>query len=1015
MRSYISLILILCIKLAYGQVTVSGVVGDETEPLIGVSVSVVGTTTGTITDIDGKYQLKVPSGSTVSFSYIGFKTQQFRIDRDQELNVVLEPELNELEEIVIIGYGSVKKSDLTGSVSSIKSEDFIKTAISSLDQGIQGKAAGVVVSMASGQPGARSSTRIRGTTSILGDNEPLYVIDGIIIIPQNAGVGAVTGPSINPLESINPSDVESIEVLKDASATAIYGARGANGVIIVTTKRGNVGKPEINVGYSRSFQELRHKIPLLNAAELANLANEAADNAGADRRIIYASPTNLGVGTDWQDEIFRVAPMTNVQLSARGGKEGSTFAISSGYLDQQGILLNSSYQRGNIRINLDRDLSKTVKIGTSTNVSRSKLQGTVTDAEGAIPSSVTSWALSFNPGLPVRDENGDYVFENNTSQPSIGNPVEDALRNQQETIATRFLGNFYLTWEINDWLNFKTSPGTEVTFINERSFIPNNILRGEASNGQAALGEIKNLNQLLENTLSFNKTFGSHAINGVIGHTIQKYRSEFIFLATSDFDDNRLGFNSVQVGKLKTLVVNGNEEEQMQSFLGRINYTLNEKYLFTASARVDGSSKFGAGNKYGFFPSFAVAWRIKDESFLKNFEPISDLKLRLGFGVVGNQGIDPYSSLGLLITTEAYYGENEIAKGSGQLSPQNDELKWEQTQQFDLGIDAGFLNNRITLTLDGYYKKTDDLLVLVPLPYTSGFKESIINVGSLENKGVELTVNTVNTTGQVQWQSSLTMGWNRNEILALNRDEGIVAENMLGVTGWTSVEEGLPINTFFGYQSAGIVQSSEDPSVIPHFSSVNLQHGDRKYVDQNDDDIIDENDIVQLGNAHPDYSFGINNTINYKALSLSIFIQGVVGNEIVNFNRFGLESFDGLQNNSSVALERWTPENPSNIYPRATVEARPNVLSDHQVEDGSYLRVKDITLSYDLGKIFQEKQIGINSFRVYLSVKNLITITDYSGYDPEINRFIENPLMFGADFGSYPTAKIFTTGVNISF
>ena len=554
-----------------------------------------------------------------------------------------------------------------------------------------------------------------------------------------------------------------------------------------------------------------------------------------------------------------------------------------------------------------------------------------------------------------------------------------------------------------------------MNFINERSFVPNDILRGEATNGQAALGEIKNINLLLENTLSFNKSFGIHSINGVVGHTIQKFTSEFVFLATSDFDDNRLGFNAVQVGKLRTLVLNGNTEEQMQSFLGRINYTLNEKYLFTVSARVDGSSKFGAGNKYGFFPSFAFAWRVKDEPFLKDIQALSDLKIRAGYGVVGNQGIAPYSSLGLLITTEAYFGENEIAKGSGQLTPQNDELRWEQTQQYDIGIDAGFLNNRITLTLDAYYKRTNDLLVQVPLPYTSGFRQNTINVGSLENRGFEFAVNTINTTGKMEWRSTVTLGWNRNKILELNRDEGIVSENMLGITGWTSVEEGLPINTFFGYQTAGIVQLSEDPSTIPQFASGNLQHGDRKYVDQNGDGIIDENDVIELGNAHPDFSFGFNNTLNYKAFSLSIFIQGVVGNEIVNFNKFGLESFDGLQNNSRVALERWTPENPSNTYPRATVEARPNILSDHQVEDGSYLRVKDITVAYDFASFFRSKNVNVSSFRFYLSGKNLITITNYSGYDPEINRFIDAPLMFGADFGSYPTAKIFTTGLNIGF
>lgn len=1015
MRSFfIGIFILLMVSPVLAQYTVKGSVKDGNEPLIGATIKIVGTSDGVIADYDGNFTIEVPESSAIAISFIGYKTQEFSINRDQTLNVVLEPNYNELDEVVVIGYGTIKKSDLTGSVSSVKGEDFIKTAVSSLDQGLQGKAAGVVVSMASGQPGARSSTRIRGTTSIIGTNEPLYVIDGVILIEDGGGTGAVTGPTLNPLENINPEDVESIEVLKDASATAIYGARGANGVILVTTKRGSSNKSQVSVSYSQSIQELRRKIPLLNAAELAILANEAADNAGVPRNVIYASPTNLGVGTDWQDEIFDLAPMTKIHIAARGGNKDSNYSISGGFLDQKGILINSQYTRANVRINLDQKLGEKIKVGTSTTVSRSKLIGTVTDAEAAIPSSVTSWALTFNPGLPVRDANGNYTFENNTSQPAVGNPVQDALENKQQTIATRLLGNFYLQWDLNKWLSLKSSASVQLNFIEEKSFTPNNILRGEASNGQAVLGETSGVNQLLENTLSFNRTFGNHSFSGVIGHTIQEIRSELIFLATSDFEDNRLGFNSVQVGKLKTFVGNGGSSERMQSFLGRINYTLADKYLFTASARVDGSTKFGAGNKWGFFPSLAFAWRVKDESFLSGVEQISDLKLRVGYGVVGNQGILPYSSQGLLETTEAYFGENEIAKGFGHASRQNDKLKWEQTYQYDIGIDAGFFNNRLSLTADWYYKKTVDLLVPIPLPYTSGFNLGVFNIGTMENKGFELAINTVNMVSPVEWRSTVTMGWNRNKILKLNREEGIFAENMLGVAGWTSVEEGMPINSFYGYETAGIAQLDEDLSSIPHFTTNNIQYGDRKYVDQNNDDVIDERDIVLLGNAHPDFSYGFNNTFTYKAFALSIFIQGVFGNEIVNFNKFGLESFNGLQNNSRVALERWTPENPSNTYPRATLDPRPNVLSDHQVEDGSYLRVKDITFSYDFSKMIKAEWRP-SQLRLSISAKNLFTITNYSGYDPEINRFVADALRFGADNGSYPTAKIYSASLNVIF
>ncbi len=994
--------------------TVSGTVSDEEEPLIGASIMLKGSTTGTVTGVDGSYTLQVPANSVISVSFIGYITQEFTITEDTQLDIVLSQDPMQLEEVVVIGYGSVPKSDLTGSVSSIKAEEFMNTAISSIDQGIQGKAAGVVVSMSSGQPGAPSSVRIRGTNSINGNNEPLYVIDGVFIVPET-NVGAVTGPSLNPLESINPSDIESIEVLKDASATAIYGTRGANGVIIVTTKRGKAGKTDISVDYTGSIQELRHKIPMLNARELAVLGNEATDNAGAPRRTIYASPVNLGEGTDWQDQIFRKAAMHNFQLAARGGSEKTTYAMSANFFSQEGIIVNSNYQKGNFRLNLDQKLSEKVTLGTSLNINRGVLNGVVTDSEGAIPSSVTSWALIFNPGLPVFDANGDYTFENNTGQPAVGNPVADAMETQQVSTATRLLGNIFLNWRIDKHLTFRTSIGTDAAFTKEKSFIPNNIKRGQATNGQASIADQQGFNWLLENTLNYQNTFGKHDIKAVVGHSMQQYVNEFLFTATSDFDDNRLGYNALQVGADKTLIFNGKSGWQLQSFLGRINYIYNEKYLFTASARVDGSSKFGKGNKYGVFPSFAAAWRIAEEDFLQNAGALSDLKIRAGFGIVGNEGIPPYSSLGLLETTEAYFGENEIAKGSGPASRQNDELKWETTEQFDIGLDVGFLENRITLTTDVYFKKTRDLLLNAPVPYTSGFSSAFFNVGTMENHGVEFTISSVNTVRVVRWTTNFNMAFNRNEVIDLNSDEGIPAEPMLGITGWTVIRSGQPIGTFYGYETNGIIQLDEDPDNVPYFNDYSPTFGDRKYVDQNGDGVLNEEDIVELGNANPDFSFGMNNTIQYKDLTLSFFIQGVVGNEIVNFNKFGLESFDGNQNNSTAALDRWTPENPSNIYPRANVSPRVNTLSDHQVEDGSYVRLKDVTLTYNLVRILQSRNLPFTSFKVFFSGKNLVTITDYTGYDPEVNRFVNNPIAFGADFGSYPTAKIYSVGLNIGF
>lgn len=1007
--------LMLSVLLAHAQtVVVSGTVSDQAEPLTGASVFQVGTTNGTVTDIDGKFSLRVPAGSVVKVTFVGYSAREFAVNADVELSVILEEDGGLLDEVVVIGYGYVRKSDLTGSVASLKAEDFVNTAISSIDQGLQGKVTGLVVSMSSGQPGAPSSVRIRGTNSINGNNEPLYVIDGVFIVPET-NVGAVTGPSLNPLSSINPADIESIDVLKDASSTAIYGTRGANGVILVTTKRGKKGAPVVTINYTRSVQELRRKIPMLNAAQLAVLGNEAADNAGADRRHIYASPVNLGVGTDWQDQIFQVAPMDNIQVSTRGGNEGSTYAISANFFTQDGIIKNSNFTKGNLRINLDQSLSKKISIGTSLNINRSSLLGVVTDAEGAIPSSVTSWALAFNPGLGVHDASGNYVFENNTAQPAVGNPVADISKTQQVSNSTRLLGNFFVTWDMMKNVQLKSSVGTDAVFLTEKSFIPNDIRRGKGSNGQAALADQQGINWLMENTISFQKSIRRHSVNAVIGHSLQAYNNEFLFTATSDFDDNRLGFNALQVGADKTLIFNGTSGWQLQSFLGRVNYNFNERYLFTVSARIDGSSKFGSGNKYGTFPSFAFAWRLKEESFLKDFRIISDLKWRIGYGVVGNEGIPPYSSLGLLETTEAYFGENDIAKGSGPASRQNDLLKWETTSQFDTGLDIGLFEDRVTLVTDIYYKKTTDLLLNAPVPYTSGFGYSFFNVGTMVNKGLEVAVNTVNTTRTVKWNSTFNISFNRNKVVNLNSDEGIPADPMLGVNGWTSINAGLPIGTLYGYKTDGIIQLDEDPAAVPRFVDYVPTYGDRKYADRNMDGVLTEADKFVLGNANPDFSFGMNHTVNYKNFSLGIFIQGVYGNEVVNFNTFSLESFDGSQNNSTAALKRWTPENPTNEYPRANVSPRVNTLSDHHVEDASYVRVKDITLSYDFSKLASGMKFRPSTLSFFVSAKNIFTLTTYSGYDPEVNRFVHNPRSFGADFGSYPTTKIFSAGLNIVF
>jgi len=1028
MKSLIKTILLFLINLfiitqvfsQQQEIDVSGVVtSTDGEPIIGAHIQIkdhMGT--GTITDVDGEFTIAVQINDTLVISYLGFTTAEVVIIDDSYLEVQLLESTIEGEELVVVGYGLVRRSDLTGAISSIDAQSIEGSSISSLDQGLQGKAAGMVVVQTSGQPGSSSTIRIRGTSSINGNNEPLYVIDGVPIIsnPAQGTIGATTGPPMNPLSSINPSDIESVEILKDASATAIYGARGANGVILVTTKKGSRTGSEVSFGYYTGLQEVSRKIPMLNAQQLAILGNEAADNSDVTRRLIYASPNNLGVGTDWQDQIFETAPINNFQLSINGGDENTRYSISGNYFDQSGIVISSGFKKGNLRLNLDQDLSEDVVIGATLNLNRSVMDGVVTDAEAATASSITSWALEFNPGLPLYNDDGEYTYENNTSRPAVGNPVADALQTEQYNKSNRVLGSAYTTWDINNQFQFKSSLGLDAYFNEEFFFMPNFLRRAEASNGQAALGDSKGYTWIIENTLSYNQIINDkHSFNAVVGHTLQKFESNFLYAATSDFDDNRLGYHSIQSGNEKTLSLSGYSGWQMQSVLSRVNYSYDNTYLLTVSGRVDGSSKFGEGNKYGFFPSFSMAWRIDQEEFMKQFNTFSELKIRAGFGKVGNEGIPPYSSMGTLEVTEAYFGDNEIAKGAGPGTLENEGLKWETTAQFNAGLDIGLIDDRISITTDYYIKNTTDLLLNAPVPYTSGFQFAYTNIGELRNEGIEIAINTHNLNRALQWRTQLTFAYNRNEITKLTGEDGagITGQNILGINGWTRITEGNPIGTIYGYQSNGIVQMGEDLDDVPVFASYSPTFGDRKYIDQNNDGIINEEDKVILGNANPDFTFGMGNKFHYKNFSLNIFMQGVFGNDIVNFNRFNLESFDGTKNNSTAALDRWTPENPTNKYPRANALPQSNILSDVQVEDGSYLRLQDVTIGYNLPVNMLEK-LKLKNLRFYVSGKNLYTFSNYSGFDPEVSRFANDNLSMGADYGSYPRAKMIILGANIS-
>ncbi len=1007
------------------EITIHGKVVDENKnPLPGVSVIIEGTTTGTITNIDGTYTLTVniSTSKVITFSFVGYtKVSKDIVAGVLTYDAIMIPESTVLDEIVVIGYGTQRKEDVTVSISSVKAKELTSPAALSLDQSLQGQASGVVVSQSTGKPGAPVSIRIRGTTSINGTNEPLYVVDGIPIITNASDLtsGTIQGSEQNPLVGINPNDIESVQILKDASATAIYGARGANGVMLITTKHGKKGEMQVNFNSSFGFQKLSKKMDLLNARELAELGNAAVVEA----RIYYptvafnsafALPSRFGEGTDWQDQIFRVASLTNQQISVRGGNENTQYFMSGNFAKQEGIIHNSDFSKGTFRLNLDNQLSKSIKTGINLNLSHSTNNGVTTGVPNVL-SNVIAMALFSNPGQEVYDatQEGGYTYESNTIN-KIPNPVAEINETKTLITANRVIGDFYTDWRIIKDLLFKFKIGIDGFFNKEQQYIPSFIKRGQ-DKGKGSNVNIQGYTWLIENTLTYSLIHQKHHFNILLGQTAQKYVSESADIAVERFDDDRLGYYNLGLALDKTILT-GYNTWAMLSGLGRIMYNFDNKYYLTVSGRLDGSSKFGTRHKYGFFPSVSAAWRVSKESFMLNLTAINDLKLRFSAGTVGNEGIPSGSSLSLIANRSYYFGEgaNSEVIGAYVYSLQNDDLKWEVTTQYDVGIDLSMFKSRIELITEAYLKNTSDLLLYMPVNKSSGFDYVWANVGDMQNRGLEFSLNTVNLNENFKWNTRLNLSFNRNEVTNLDKSEDIYGTPIMNIVDWTKVSEGKPIGIIYGYKSDGIIQLSENPENVPFFPAKIPRYGDRKYVDKNNDGKLTIDDYYELGNTNPDFSFGFRNTFAYKNFSLDIFIQGDYGNEIVNFNRFQLESFDGFQNNSTVALKRWTTENPTNDYPRANASPHGIVMSDVVVEDGSYARLKEVTLAYTIPEKYLIKA-GIKSIQLAISGRNLFTLTKYSGYDPEVSIYGGSVYGKGADYGAYPVARSIILSLNATF
>lgn len=1016
--------------LAQTPLAVTGRVTDETgQALPGVTVLVKNTTNGTTTSAEGTYRLSVPTAdATLVVSYVGYLSQEIPVANRSVVDVKLSPGDKTLNEIVVVGYGTQEKKDLTGAISSVQARDIVKVPVSGFDQALQGQVAGLQISSTNGAPGGNTSILIRGVGSISGGNEPLFVIDGFPV--TNAGIG-------NPLNTINPNDIESIDVLKDASATAIYGSRGSNGVIIVTTKRGKTGKARIELDAYTGVQQVTRQIPMMNAREFSQFTIDGRNNGYLDnvatgkitdpntiRPASYRIPTDLqnpaalGEGTNWQDAIFRNAPIRNYQVSASGGSEGMRYAVSAGYFDQQGIILNTSLKRYSFRANIDGKVSDRLSVGVSLTPSYIT-QKNLPVAEHYGSFGIIQSALSMSPTIPVYNPDGSYG--NTVPAPdgyiAVQNPVKIANEYKNPAAQFRFLGNAYAEYSILNDLKFRVTVGADLNYYKTQTWVPSTLSTSAPIGlASASASTTENINWLNENTFAYKKAFGRHAVDAVGGFTAQKATNDGISARANNFPDDLV--ENINGGTPALLNADENsqniQEYTILSLLGRVNYSFNDKYLITGTLRRDGSSRFGENNRWGTFPSASVGWRVSEESFMKRIPVISDLKLRASYGLTGNNAIGNYRAIGQLVSANYVIGE-VLTPGLGRTSFSNTQLGWESMKQFDLGLDLSVLNNRITFTGDYYDKHNTDMLFVISVPAATGLTTAVVNLGAVQNRGVELALSTRNLVGAFRWNTNFNITFNRNNVLEMST----AAEQIFGATGGRGnthvTQVGYPIGVFYGRRQLGIFQTNQEAA--EYKLQPLARAGDVKWKDVNGDGVINDNDREVLGSPHPRYFFGFNNSFSYKNLSLDVTTNGMVGHQI--YDATFMINNSGVQNNTKYVYDNRfvSPEQPGDgRYGRAIRGGRNSntIYSSQYLFDGSYLRIRTVTLAYSLPTTLTQK-LRVGGVRFYATGTNLFTLTNYNGYDPEVSNSGDGLLASRVDFGSYPVARSYTFGVNLTF
>ncbi|TDQ06346.1 SusC/RagA family TonB-linked outer membrane protein [Pedobacter metabolipauper] len=1015
---------------------ITGTVFDESKTsLPGVGVVIKGGTTSALTNIDGKFTITVPSNTTtLVFSYIGMKTQEVLVGTRSTLNITLESATTTLTDVVVIGYGTAKRSDVTSAISSIGEKDIKNLPVSGIDQALQGKLAGVSVNNNGGQPGGGVSVRVRGVTSVNG-NEPLYVVDGVplqttrstISQDQLGGMGGQTSQS--PLASLNPSDILSIDILKDASAQAIYGSQAANGVVIVTTKRGKAGEGRITYEGYYGLQEVQKKLDIMDLSQFAQYNNEVlGEIAAVDGNPTYTTigefqnPSILGKGTDWQDEVFRRGKMQNHQVSFSGGQDKTTYYTSLNYFDQEGTILGSEFKRVSLRFNIDQQVKSWLKIGLSANGTRSNQRISLTNGSDAI----VTIATANSPAAPVFTPSGGYattVAVGGYNFGNVRNPIALALAREVRNIQTKGYGNLFGELSFTKFLTFRSEVNFDYTVGDNSAFQP--YIDGILTPSKLVEQRSTNVYYGLRNFFNYNQTFGRHNVTALLGHEIQEGEYDQLDASRQNLTQNipAIGAGGEAGQTLGSYLGNF----AMESYFARAGYSYDNRYALNLSIRRDGSSAFGPDNRIGYFPAASIGWTVTNEAFAKDIKFLNYLKVRAGAGAVGNQNsptANAYVTRVRLVST-APFGQGGIPQNVG-----NPKLGWESVITYNGGIDMAFLNKRLEVSVDVYKKETSDMILSSSLPVFTGIgtqyndiQAPVVNAGNMVNKGFDIAVTTYNMNRQdFEWRTNVVFSRYKNILNALNSETSDISRYVEygNAVLLTRTVPGRSVGGFYGFLEDGLFRSMEQlNSSADQGLGINPKGtwlGDIKYKDLNSDGVIDDKDLTFIGDPNPDFTFGITNTFRYKSFDLSVFLQGTYGNDVLNYTKRTTEALNNVYSNQLVTVtDRYSASNPNGTIPRYNQWHNNNIrVSDRFVEDGSYLRIQNVTIGYNLpAKLIAKAKMS--NARVFASGQNLHTFTKYTGYDPELGAFNGGATFFNIDNGNYPNPRTFTFGVNVTF